>query len=240
MLTIAHSPRGSGARAARALGTQEVSRSATAEGDVVYATKAMAPVQSGAIPNTGEPAWFEAPPTSEQLCIAVDRGDLTKVRSLIAAGMSVETTTAGGQKTVLMIAAERGLMKVADELLMAGANPNTTSKHFGFTALMAAAVAGKAEMTSLLVEAGADVDCRTFATNAVSAIDLAQKHGHVEVVRALLMAGAELPGEHTAASVLEVAETNGRRQRGEDESDSGHPGMCGICFTTRSPQAQPP
>ena len=217
MLTLAHSPRGSGISAVRALNREVVSRSATSDGDIVYRTKVVAPRQQGLIASTGEPAWFEQPMTSEQLMLEIDRGDLTKVRIILASGVPADTTMDSGQKTALMLAAERGHVSVAKELILNGADPNGTSRLLGVTPLMAAAAWGQADVITLLISAGADVDARTVTANAVSAIEIAQKRGHVEVVRRLLAAGATLPATvDPTRSVLELAASNATRQRGED------------------------
>ena len=215
MLTLAHSPRCSGISAVRALKREVVS--ATSDGDIVYRTKVVAPRQQGLIAATGEPAWFEQPMTGEQLMLEIDRGNLTKVRVLLASGVPADTSMDSGQKTALMLAAERGHVSVAKELILHGADPNGTSKLLGFTPLMAAAAWGQADVITLLISAGADVDARTVTANAVSAIDIAQKRGHVEVVRRLLAAGATLPATvDPTRSVLELAASNATRQRGED------------------------
>ena len=220
MLTLAHSPRGSGISAVRALNREVVS--ATSDGDIVYRTKVVAPRQQGLIAATGEPASFEQSMTGEQLMLEIDRGNLTKVRVLLASGVPADTSMDSGQKTALMLAAERGHVSVAKELILHGADPNGTSKLLGFTPLMAAAAWGQADVITLLISAGADVDARTTVTaNAVSAIDIAQKRGHGEVVRKLLVAGATLPAMvDPTRSVLELAASNAIRQRGED----GHGG----------------
>jgi ankyrin repeat protein len=126
-----------------------------------------------------------------------------------------------GQKTALMLAAERGHVSVAKELILNGADPNGTSKLLGFTPLMAAAAWGQADVITLLISAGADVDARTVTANAVSAIDIAQKRGHGEVVRKLLVAGATLPAMvDPTRSVLELAASNATQQRGEDRGQA--------------------
>ena len=242
MLTLAHSPRGSAVKAARSLNTEVTSRSATTNGDISYSTKVHAPrTQSGILANTGEPAWFDVP-TEEKLIMAVDRGDLQKVRNMLAAGVSAETTARGGQSTVLMMACERGYGEIARELILHGADVNSETRAFGFTALMSAAVFGEADIVTMLLDAGADVDHKTFATNAVCAVDLARKHGNVEVVRRLLMAGADLPELYDAAQVLTMAEEVRRRKVGEGED--GPPMqtnfLCGMCFLPRQVPAPQP
>ena len=129
MLTLAHSPRGSGISAVRALNREVVS--ATSDGDIVYRTKVVAPRQQGLIAATGEPASFEQPMTGEQLMLEIDRGNLTKVRVLLASGVPADTSMDSGQKTALMLAAERGHVSVAKELILNGADPNGTSKLLG-------------------------------------------------------------------------------------------------------------
>jgi hypothetical protein len=226
MLTLAHSPRGSGISAVRALNREVVS--ATSDGDIVYRTKVVAPRQQGLIAATGEPASFEQPMTGEQLMLEIDRGNLTKVRVLLASGVPADTSMDSGQKTALMLAAERGHVSVAKELILNGADPNGTSKLVGFTPLMAAAAWGQADVITLLISAGADVDARTVTANAVSAIDIAQKRGHGEVVRKLLVAGATLPAMvDPTRSVLELAASKAiRPQRNHSAArtdTAGHP-----------------
>jgi len=184
-------------------------------GDVTFATVATHPPQTGILGKTGEKAWMD-PMTTDRLCEKVDRGDLDEVHYMLSRGVPAECISPTTGQTALMVAAERGHLNVAKELLLNGANPSALTRGAGFTALMCAATFGHAELAQLLVDHGADVNANTFTTNAISAMDLARKHGHVEVVRVLLTAGVDLPRGSTAEEVLVTTQENAARLRPDD------------------------
>lgn len=109
------------------------------------------------------------------------------VRFLIEAGADLEIPGWKG-RTALINAAENNSIGLMRLLTRAGASVHATTGH-GTTALMRAAIRGNAEATSLLTRVGADIE----AENALAgtALLLAVRHKHPDVVRQLLVAGAE-------------------------------------------------
>ena len=126
---------------------------------------------------------------SNSLRQAVEVGDLTSARSLIASGASVKEVDRYGVSP-LCVAAENGNATLVDLLLKAGADPNTTQGE-GETVLMAAARAGHTAVVTSLLAAGADVN-RQEAWKGQTALMWAAAEGHVPVVDALVKAKADL------------------------------------------------
>jgi len=138
------------------------------------------------------------------LFVAVDKGDLKKVESLLKLGVNPNIRDKNG-KTPLHKAASGGHVAVAKLLLEHGAdihardNANWTPLHF-------AASKGHAEVLKLLLKHGADPNIQN--KNGETPLYKAASEGHVDVVALLLERGADpniqnKNGEtplHTAAS----------------------------------------
>ncbi|MGE0446454.1 MAG: ankyrin repeat domain-containing protein [Vicinamibacterales bacterium] len=124
---------------------------------------------------------------STALLWAVYNADLEMTRALVAAGAKVDTANRYGV-TPLLQAARTGETAIVEALLTAGANP-TLAHPEGETPLMAAARSGKVEAVRLLLARGADVN-ETDEYQEQSALMWAASEGHLNVVQALLEAGA--------------------------------------------------
>ena len=120
---------------------------------------------------------------------AVESGDLTSAKNLIAAGASVKDADRYGV-TPLYLAADNGNTALVELLLKAGADPNTAQGE-GETVLMAAARAGHLAVVKALVAAGADVN-RKETWKGQTALMWAAAEGHLPVVDALVQAKADL------------------------------------------------
>lgn len=120
--------------------------------------------------------------TEASLCDCIERNRVGDARSLIAAGISVDSRRYG--TTALMIACERGHLEAASMLLELKADVNASTLN-GNTALMSASLAGHVSIVKLLLDAHADLDAQTV--NGSNATSLAERYGHGDV-HALLQA----------------------------------------------------
>jgi ankyrin repeat protein len=128
---------------------------------------------------TGLPAASAADDPLVDLMIAIDIGDVQKVKNLLSRGMEVETTDEMGN-TLLMRASRIGSVKMVEFLLQAGANVNARNA-FSDSALMLAALNGYVEVCRLLLDHGAEFD-----TEGWTPLIYAASRGHNDVVVLLL------------------------------------------------------
>lgn len=154
----------------------------------------------------------------DDILVAANQGDTTTVVDLLRRGMDVNTTDPQGN-TLLMIATREKNLELVRFLLDNRANPHKRNR-YGDTALMIAALQGteeivkrllerkvepnqpgwnalhyaafenRARIGALLLTAGTDVNA--LAPNGSTALMLAAKRGHLEMVRLLVGAKAEL------------------------------------------------
>src|SRR5688572_527444 len=96
---------------------------------------------------------------------AAARGDVARLKALIAAGQDVDARDQVG-RTALMLAAEGGHINAARILLAVGADAKAAVSDrdaisYGCNALLFAAESGNEEMAELLIKAGASPKCET-------------------------------------------------------------------------------
>ena len=113
------------------------------------------------------------------LILAAREGQLATVEALLKHRASVGTRNLAGD-TALMLAVLGGHDKVVDVLMKAGAPINQD----GWAPLHYAAFEGRLALLDKLLAAGADVNA--LAPNKSSALMLAARNGHIDVVRRLL------------------------------------------------------
>jgi len=159
---------------------------------------------------------------NESMMAAVLKGDVDRVKTLLAEGIAEVNYRDKNDITPLMKAAEAGHEKVVKLLLAQGADVNLqnnleeafsrwTSKHgnelglefllelgeFKITALMKASGNGHEKVVKLLLDKGADVNLQS--KYAETALMKASGNGHEKVVKVLLAKGAEVDqGEGTS------------------------------------------
>ena len=119
---------------------------------------------------------------------AVQRGDLTAVRALLAKKADVNVPQADGA-TALQWAVYRDDLATVDLLLKAGANVKVANQ-YGATPLSLAAEAGKVAIVQRLLEAGADPNERLL--NKETVLMVAARTGDVATMQLLLDRGADV------------------------------------------------
>lgn len=122
---------------------------------------------------------------------AAKKGDLEKVKALVASDPDLIRARDTDDSTPLHCAAWKGHQAVVAFLLSAGADANAQNNndHWGTTPLHAAAHANQSAIAAMLIESGAEVNARdmngktplhhTTFHQARAAANLLQKHGAV-------------------------------------------------------------
>lgn len=121
---------------------------------------------------------------------AVKANNPAQVKQLIAQGVNVNETDAGGDAPLVM-AAYLGYTDVTRLLLEAGADVGALDPGMKATALHAASYAGRVEPAKLLIQYGIEID-RQGPYNGYTALHDAIWQNNVEVARVLIDAGANL------------------------------------------------
>lgn len=114
----------------------------------------------------------------------------TAIAWLLSAGAELNQKQSSSGMTALHYAVTQDRPIAARKLIEAGADVNAVTDT-GLTSLMMAVSNGNLSLTCLLLEHGADIDAQRSPGNRETALmQAASRHGNVEVVRALLNAGA--------------------------------------------------
>jgi RNA polymerase sigma factor (sigma-70 family) len=156
------------------------------------------------------------------LSYAAATGNLSEVQKLLAQGTFIDTPPSNNALTgwtPMMFAIARDQFAVTKFLLERGASPNVKvnltckgGKHLsGFTPLVFASASGNKRMVDLLLKHGADANAQT--TEGLSALMCAGAKNHLDVVKALLAAGADVKAKMGLPSskqvtAIEVAQRN--------------------------------
>ncbi len=156
---------------------------------------------------------------------AVQRGHLGIAKMLVEAGSDVNYRGFMG-KTALYNAVENGRLNVVQYLISQKANVNTAS-FAGITPLMEAAKTGSLRLTEVLIDADANVNAierpelgftnQGDGSAGMTALMLASRGGHREVVKALLAAHAQVT----------VRNANGKLAI-DEARDSGYEGIARL------------
>ena len=180
------------------------------------------------------------------LSLAAENGNAAIIEQLLRAGADPNTSLPRGE-TVLMTAARTGTPDAVRVLVAHGADVNASDDMHGQTALMWAADEGNAKAIALLVEAGGNIDVRTSGAEARSMggyrspfagssstgftpLMFAVRAGHVEAVRTLLDAGADVNDTVSdGQSALVVAAANANWEVADHLLDRGaDPNLAGA------------
>jgi len=157
----------------------------------------------------------------QPITLAAENGNPLILQALLAAGADAAHAGMDGE-TVLMTAARNGDPEAVRVLLAAGADPDVRDPFGGQTALMWAAARNNSSAVYALAELGADIAAQTARKEETSsrlfwsadptgftALMFAARGGHVDVLRVLLNAGADINGTLSdGQGVLVVAIAN--------------------------------
>jgi ankyrin repeat protein len=153
---------------------------------------------------------------------AVKQGDSTKVRELLAAGLSIEAVDLN-QMTPVMLAAQAGQLDVFRTLVELGANLHALALD-QVDLLECAASGGQVEIIRFLLDQGHPIEGhwkpRSPASQRMGRITPLIKaaiNGHVEAVRVLLEAGANRDAKYDRRTALSMLKNTIKFPFGEDE-----------------------
>jgi len=127
--------------------------------------------------------------TNNALIIAAEKGNLSDMQRLLAAGAQPQHIAGLNGFTPLHHAANRGHLDVARELVTAGADPGATSASSGEAPLHLAAYSGGLAVVELLLDSGAAVN--VLNEYGESPLFYAARRSQAAVVRLLLQRGAD-------------------------------------------------
>jgi hypothetical protein len=156
-------------------------------GAIAIATTAMPPAAAAEEPVLRAETGRET--AQGALFAAARKGDADALRQSLAAGARIDARDAAG-RTALILAADGGHLAAVDELLKRGADPNLLDGR-RYDALTLAGAAGRTAIVRRLLVGGASAKLVTSPYDGTALIASAH-HGHVEVVAALIEAGAPL------------------------------------------------
>jgi len=125
---------------------------------------------------------------NDGLVQAAYKGEIRKIRSLIAKGADIHQTDHKG-KTALIASSTQGHLDIVEILLSKGADVNFQPKK-GLNSLMLSSLKGHKEIVDALLAKGADVNFE--AKGGFTALTFSSLHGHKEIVNALLINGAKV------------------------------------------------
>ena len=173
------------------------------------------------------------------LSLASVNGNADVIEALLEAGANPNTSLPGGE-TALMTAARTGVAAAIRILVAHGADVNARDEVHGQTAMMWAAARGNAEAIHVLAEVGGDVHARTEREGrgrrynghrpgtkspdptGFTPVMFAARAGHVDAVRVLLEAGANVNDTLSdGQSVLVVATANANWELADYLLDKG-------------------
>jgi ankyrin repeat protein len=165
------------------------------------------------------------------LFLACTNGNAALAGELLQAGADVNAVKEGGT-TPLMVASSSGSTELVKLLVAHGSNVNAKETVHGQTALMFAAAINRAEVIQLLIAHGADPAVTTIVTpvgrganadknvaqedriqgatvmGGMTALLFAAREGHMDAVRALVSAGADVnqvsAGEKTSPLLMAI------------------------------------
>jgi ankyrin repeat protein len=139
-----------------------------------------------------------------ELVEAAGKGDLRRVRQLLASGADVNHLIDGSAlvgSSALQLAASEGHLSVVKQLIEAGARVDLRANQREYTPLAGAASAGHLGVVKALLAAGADSRLRVGGVH--TALDYARRGGHARIASLLGATGAperSLEGERGVAS----------------------------------------
>ncbi len=116
----------------------------------------------------------------EEFLTAARKGDIEKVKAMLAQGIDVNTRSKYNA-TALSFACDRGNVELVRLLLEKGADPNATDSFYGATPIVWAAQKGNVQIVKMLLEKG--------ATGKEQVVIGSAREGNAEMVKMLLELG---------------------------------------------------
>jgi ankyrin repeat protein len=142
---------------------------------------------------------------------AVQKNDVDRARTLIAAGANVNELDPNGDAPLVM-AAYLGHTEIVKLLLEAGADVAAVDPGMKATALHAAAYAGRTGAARLLIEHGIDIN-KQGPNNGYTALHDATWENNVDTAQVIIDAGADLTlKSHSGETPLDFARSKHRRE----------------------------
>lgn len=138
---------------------------------------------------------------------ATFRGDLNKMKELLAAGADPNMPDKKGL-TPLMLATQRRHKNIVEVLLSHGADINA-KLDCGFTALFYPCMFGDVELAKLLIDGGADVNAREDGNTPLM---WAAFRGHIKIIELLLENGADPDATDDTGKITASHMTRGKNQ----------------------------
>lgn len=160
---------------------------------------------AGLIPLAASHAIGQERSPGDEFAIAIERGDLDKVKSLVEGGAKPDTPIEYGEHkmTPLMKAVWEGEEEIVKFLLDAGADVNAKDTDNGQPPLMYAIARDRAGLVELLIQRGAKVNVRDV--RKFTPAHMAAASGNVAILDALAEAGADLKAEMYGLTPLMMA-----------------------------------
>ena len=127
-------------------------------------------------------AWPTAAKTPQNMFLAAESGELTKIQEALKAGVAVDVRDQQGQ-TSLLIATLNNRVNVARFLIARGADVNAKDRR-GDTPFLYAGAQGRNEILKMMLRSGANLkDVNRYGGTSLTP---AAHYGHVETVKILL------------------------------------------------------
>ncbi len=143
---------------------------------------------------------WAATSSNPEILMAAAEGNLTKVKTILAADPEQINASDKDGWTALHYAANSGQSPMVEFLLSKGADVNSKTcekqslfkpeRESGWTVLHIAANAGNEKLTKMLLAKGADVNART--SNSLTPLHMACIDGHKSTIKLLLANGADV------------------------------------------------
>ena len=121
---------------------------------------------------------------------AVAKGNIVALKDFLSRGVDINIRSSGEDITPLTCAVDNYQTAVVRFLLEQGADPNIRDL-FGWSPLMYASAGGQIEVARMLLEEGADPNIEDLNKPGETALVLAQRKGHIEIVNLLKRRGAK-------------------------------------------------
>lgn len=133
---------------------------------------------------------YDDPELLDDVFKAVKTGNAAALAFYLNDGADPDLRDPSTNMLLLHTAVSEQNAALAEQLFQAGANPSLNGGPSGFTALHFAAYRGNAELTALVLRHQPDIDATAYGLQ--TPLHLAAHFGRIDVVKALVEAGADI------------------------------------------------